>query len=88
MNYVKEYYERIASGNVVVGKRVRKQYARLVEEMSGDRPYYFDEEAGEHPIQFIEMFCKQSEGTFNKHARVPSALKKKIKVSMCKIFID
>lgn len=66
MNYVKEYYNRIASGDIITSKRVKTVYARLVAEMdaaSDDFPYYFDENAGERPILFIETFCKQSQGT-------------------------
>ena len=66
MNWVKEYYSRIKSGEIITSRRVKAVYARLVKEMdndSDDFPYYFDEEAGERPILFIETFCKQSQGT-------------------------
>lgn len=63
MNYVIEYWDKIKGRNAAVGKRVRAVYARLVKEMrSKNGPYYFDEEAGERPILFIEKFCKQSQG--------------------------
>ena len=29
-------------------------------------PYYFDEELGNRPIEFIERFCKQAEGEIGK----------------------
>lgn len=66
MNWVKEYYRRIESGDIVTSKRVKAVYSRLVAEMDApapDFPYYFDEETGERPILFIETFCKQSQGT-------------------------
>lgn len=66
MNWVKEYYGRIERGEIITSRRVKTVYARLVKEMdndSDDFPYYFDEEAGERPILFIETFCKQSQGT-------------------------
>lgn len=66
MNWVKEYYRRIESGDIVTSKRVKAVYSRLVAEMdapAADFPYYFDEETGERPILFIETFCKQSQGT-------------------------
>lgn len=66
MNYVKEYYNRIESGEIITSKRVKTVYGRLVKEMdaAGDNSnYYFDEDAGERPILFIETFCKQSQGT-------------------------
>lgn len=64
MNWVKEYYRRIKSGDIITSCRVKAVYERLVKEMGDDSiPYYFDEEAGERPITFIETFCKQSQGT-------------------------
>lgn len=66
MNWVKEYYSRIESGEIVTSRRVKAVYSQLVAEMEAppaDFPYYFDEETGERPILFIETFCKQSQGT-------------------------
>ena len=64
MNWVKEYYRRIKSGDIITSRRVKAVYSRLTAEMDDPNlPYYFDEEAGERPITFIETFCKQSQGT-------------------------
>ena len=65
MNYVGEYYNRIESGEIVTSRRVKAVYKRLIDEMDANdtaSPYYFDEETGERPIEFIETFCKQSQG--------------------------
>ena len=63
MNYVREYCDKIHSGEILTSRRVKAVYKRLVEEMlDSDAPYYFDEEIGERPIAFIETFCKQSQG--------------------------
>lgn len=66
MNYVREYWERISSGEIVTSRRVKAVYGRLVAEMDAadeNSPYYFDEAVGERPIIFVERFCKQSQGT-------------------------
>lgn len=66
MNYVREYWGRISSGEIVTSRRVKTVYGRLVQEMDtppDGTPYYFDEAAGERPILFVERFCKQSQGT-------------------------
>lgn len=64
MNWVKEYYDRIECGDIITSHRVKAVYERLVKEMDDNgSPYYFDEDAGERPILFIETFCKQSQGT-------------------------
>ena len=63
MNYVREYYEAIRSGEINANRRIKRVYERLVVQMDDpDSPYRFDEEAGERPIEFIETFCKQSQG--------------------------
>ena len=67
MNYIKEYVEQIDKGSIVVGNKVKKIYKRLLKE-SDDKslPFYFDEEKGNRPIEFIETFCKQAEGEIGK----------------------
>lgn len=63
MNYIKEYYAKIESGEIIVGNKIKKIYGKLVEEIDNPNlPFYFDEKKAERPIQFIEMFCKQAEG--------------------------
>ena len=67
MNYIKEYVGQIDKGNIVVGKKVKKIYKRLLEESDDKRlPFYFNEEKGNRPIEFIETFCKQAEGEIGK----------------------
>lgn len=63
MNYIKEYYDEISSGKIIAGNKIKKIYEKLVKEMDDSSlPFYFDEKKGERPIQFIETFCRQSEG--------------------------
>lgn len=73
MNYVREYWSRIERGEIVTSRRVKAVYGRLIAEMdaaAADSPYYFDEAAGERPIEFIETFCKQSQGTLGAPLRL------------------
>ena len=73
MNYVREYWRKIESGEIVTSRRVKAVYGRLMAEMdspAADSPYYFDEETGERPIIFIERFCKQSQGTLGPPLRL------------------
>lgn len=73
MNYVREYWSRIERGEIVTSRRVKAVYGRLIAEMdaaAADLPYYFDEAAGERPIEFIETFCKQSQGTLGAPLRL------------------
>ena len=73
MNYVREYWSRIERGEIVTNRRVKAVYGRLIADMdaaAADSPYYFDEAAGERPIEFIETFCKQSQGTLGAPLRL------------------
>ena len=67
MNYIKEYVQKIENGEIVVGKKIKKIYKKLLKESSNESlPFYFDEEKGNRPINFIETFCKQAEGEIGK----------------------
>jgi len=63
MNYIDEYLDAMRSGKVVVGKRIRRLYERLSEDIHKPRGgYIFDERRAERPIRFIETFCRSSKG--------------------------
>ncbi len=65
MNYIKLYVEAIERGEIVTSRRVRKVYRRLLDEIESPPEgyaYYFDEEEASRPIEFIEEFCRQSQG--------------------------
>lgn len=73
MNYVVDYYEKIASGEIATSRRVKTVYERLVKEIqepAPDSPYYFDEQIGERPVLFIERFCRQSQGALGSELRL------------------
>lgn len=63
MNYILEYWREIESGKTVVSKRVKRQYAKLVENIRNPKGnYIFDEKRAQKPIAFIETICKHSKG--------------------------
>ena len=69
MNWPKEYLKKIHNGEIVAGTKITKLYEREVEWINNppkDFPFYFDEEAGQRPIDFIERFCKHSKGRWGK----------------------
>ena len=62
-NYIKEYYSKIDSGEIIAGKRIKQVYKALVEEL--DHPidnWIFDIKKANEPIEFIETYCKNSKG--------------------------
>lgn len=63
MNWIKEYLKEIDNGNIKVGKKVYKIYTKLIDDMNDETSrFYFDEKKANKSVEFIEKFCKQSEG--------------------------
>lgn len=65
MNYVKAYYQEIESGNIIACEEIKAVYKRLAEETERTDEgflFYFNEDVGQHPIDFIETFCRHYQG--------------------------
>lgn len=62
MNYILTYYNLIKSGKIVVGKRLLRQYEKIVYDLNNPGKYHFDIKKANRPIEFIEKFCKHSKG--------------------------
>ena len=62
MNYIKEYFRKLETGEIVTSKRVYKEYEKLVYSIDNPNSFVFDEEKANRPIEFIERFCKHSKG--------------------------
>ena len=62
-NYIDQYLEAIRSGKCIVGKRLRRQYEKLSQDIHEPSDgYIFDQRRAEKPIEFIERFCRHSKG--------------------------
>src|SRR5699024_1164943 len=62
LNYIQEYFNQMKSGEIVVSKRVFRQYESLVKDMEHHDKYFFDKDKANHAIEFIERFCRHSKG--------------------------
>lgn len=65
MTWIEEYYNKIMSGEIVAGHRIKQVYTMLVDKLHHPEkyePYIFDEELANMPIDFIETFIKQAQG--------------------------
>lgn len=62
MNYIQTYYNLIVGGQVIVSKKVRKQFDKLISDLNNPGKYHFDLEKATRPIEFVEKFCKHSKG--------------------------
>jgi len=62
MNYIKEYIDKIRSGEIITSKKVKQFYFKFIEPIILDQHpvYRFNEELSEVFINFAEEFCKQS----------------------------
>jgi phage terminase large subunit-like protein len=63
MNYIREYWNKIQSGEIVACRRLKQQYQKIIDELDSPRdPWVFDLQRATQPIEFIERFCKHSKG--------------------------
>lgn len=63
-NYILEYWDKINSGEIVACRRIKQQYKKLVDDIENPKePYVFDIELANKPIEFIEEFCRQAQGS-------------------------
>ncbi len=61
--YIREYYRQIEAGETVVSDKVRRVYKELVRLLDDDScEWVYDERRAQHPITFIERYCKHSKG--------------------------
>ena len=61
--YIREYYRQIEAGETVVSDKVRRVYKELVRLLDDDScEWGYDERRAQHPITFIEKYCKHSKG--------------------------
>lgn len=63
VNYIREYWDKIQSGEIAACRRLIQQYTKIIDELDNPRdPWVFDLDRATRPIQFIEHFCKHSKG--------------------------
>lgn len=64
MDYVREYIDKIKSGEIITSKRVKQFYFDHIEPVINDEheKYYYDPEEGNKFIHFVENYCRQSKG--------------------------
>lgn len=65
MTWLEEYAEKVLKNEIVACHRIKQVYKLLADKLehpSKYRPWVFDEELANYPIDFIETLCKQSQG--------------------------
>ena len=61
-NYIKTYYNLMLSKKIIVPKKIKRQYDKLIYDIDNPSKYHFDIDKANRPIEFIERFCKHSKG--------------------------
>ncbi|MGG3307331.1 terminase TerL endonuclease subunit [Paenibacillus lautus] len=62
-NPILDYWNRVESGEEIVGNKVRRVYQKLVNDLHDQSSEYeYDSRRANHAIEFIENFCKHSKG--------------------------
>lgn len=60
-NHIQEYYHKIQTGEIVVGKWIKLLYEKITAGLR-DGLFYFDARKADRAIEFIETFCHHCEG--------------------------
>lgn len=62
-NPIREYWERIQSGEINVGQKVYKTYRHIIREMDRkDNEYFYDPRRANHILEFFENYLRHSKG--------------------------
>ena len=62
-NPIREYWEKIQSGEINVGQKVYKTYRHIIREMDrNDNEYFYDPRRANHIIEFFENYLRHSKG--------------------------
>ena len=62
-NYIEQYWNEIESGKAMVSNKVRRVYARLMDDIrQPNGKWMFDNRLATRPVDFIETLCKHSKG--------------------------
>lgn len=63
MTYIEQYWEKIESGEINACRKIKVVYEYLVYCLNHEMDnYVFDEALANKPIEFIETFCRQTQG--------------------------
>lgn len=62
-NPIREYWEKIQSGEINVGQKVYKTYRHIIREIDRkDNEYFYDPRRANHILEFFENYLRQSKG--------------------------
>ncbi|EEP28220.1 terminase large subunit [Shuttleworthella satelles] len=62
MTDLEKYGTAVLDGKVAACEKLKREYERLLEDLHHQDRWHFDDDRAHRPIEFIEQFCKQSQG--------------------------
>ena len=86
MNYVEQYGLAVLNGQIRACDKIKRQYEKLLQDIDNPGRWHFDEVIGSRPIEFIERFCRQSQG--KKGAEIRLGLFQKAAMQAAFGFVD
>lgn len=81
MSYVLEYAEAVQDGRILANDYIKAMYSRLADAALNPKKYHLDEELAARHIDFIEIFCKQSQGVMGRPLTLELFQKAKIEAT-------
>ena len=63
-NPIREYWQKIESGEEIVSQKIYKTIRHVVQQMDHPGEYYYDPRRANHILEFAETFCRHSKGKF------------------------
>lgn len=64
-NPILQYWQEIESGRVLVCKKVKRVYRKLVDDILNPKDnWIYDNDRAQRVIDFVQRFCRQSKGKF------------------------
>lgn len=61
-NPIREYWEAIQSGQVIVCKKLKKTYRKIIYDIDHPSEYFYSNKRANHILEFAENYCRQSQG--------------------------
>lgn len=64
-NPIRDYYEKICSGEVTVCNKLRLTYRKIISDIENtSSEYFYSSKRANHILEFAENFCRQSKGKY------------------------
>lgn len=81
MSYVLEYAEAVQDGKILANDYIKAMYSRLADAALNPGKYHLDTDISDAHIDFIETFCKQSQGVMGEPLKLELFQKAKLEAT-------